>query len=85
MEKHIEYAVKIQAALADVLSNEENQNFIDINEFQEGENLNHFFHALASVAPCSLFNKITGTENNQLEFNHIANHLCFQFNNKEGE
>ncbi|MCY1720184.1 hypothetical protein OU798_07510 [Prolixibacteraceae bacterium Z1-6] len=55
---------------------------IDQEELMEGDNLTHFFHALANVAPTHLFNQLTGDDKNQLEFNHVANQLCFQYSNK---
>lgn len=34
-----------------------------------------FFHAMANLAPCYVYNKLTGEGVSILEFNHIANHL----------
>jgi len=62
---------------------EESEYYIDQEELQEGENLTHFFHALANVMPTHLFNKITGDDKNHLEFNHIANQLVFQYSKKQ--
>ena len=49
---------------------------------EEGNNLTHFFHALATVMPCHMFNNITGNDKNHLEFNHLANQLVFQYSIK---
>jgi len=62
---------------------EESEYYIDQEELQEGENLTHFFHALANVMPTHLFNKITGDDKNHLEINHIANQLVFQYSKKQ--
>lgn len=78
MEKHDEYAAKILASLGE-LFNEESENFIDQDELKEGDNMTHFAHALANVAPCFFVNKITGIDNNLLEHNHLANQLVFQY------
>jgi len=45
----------------------------------EGNNYKHFLHALATGAPSYIYNSLSNTEVSQLEFNHIANELCFQF------
>jgi hypothetical protein len=52
---------------------------IDIEELESEENLQAFFHALSTVVPCDLFNRIVGERKNHLEFNHVANLLCFGF------
>ena len=65
--------------LADQLQNEENENYIDMSQID----LTDFFHALANVLPTYVFNKYTGDTKNQLEFNHEANHLCFQYSVKQ--
>ena len=65
--------------ISDQITNEENENYIDMSEV----NLTDFFHALANVLPTYIFNKYTGEEKNQLEFNHVANQLCFQYSSKK--
>ena len=77
-----QYTAKILIAITEMFD-DENENHIDSKELKEENNLTEFFHALATVAPNFLFNKITGDSKNNLEFNHIANQLCFQFMNKE--
>lgn len=74
--KHIEYAVLIQEVLSQLL-NEQSDCYIDDLD----DNLTEFFHALATVAPTFLFNRITNSDKNYLEFNHIANQLVFQYTN----
>ncbi len=77
-EKYCEYAAKILSQIQEMFD-DECENHIDISELQEGDNLKHFFHALASVAPGMIFNKFTNDDKNHLEFNHVANLLCFEF------
>lgn len=80
-EKWIQYSAKILGAITDMFD-EENEYQIDKEELLQGDNLTEFFHALANVAPAHIFNKLTGSDKNYLEFNHIANQLCFQYSNK---
>lgn len=80
-EKHLQYAAMLSGKIAEIFD-EESEYHIDQEELQEGDNLTHFFHALANVMPTHLFNKITGDDKNNLEFNHIANQLVFQYSNK---
>ena len=81
-KKELEYAILIQSAISDVFE-EDSDNYIGAEELEEGDNLTHFFHALANIVPTGIYNQITGNEHNQLEFNHIANLLCFQYMKEE--
>jgi hypothetical protein len=82
VKKQHQYAIKLAEAISNVLSDEENENFIDQSEFSEGENLTEFIHALANLMPNIIYSRITGENKNILEFNHLANALCFQYANK---
>ena len=77
-EKYLEYAALITSSIGNMFE-EGSDYYIDNKEFAEGDNLTHFLHALANVVPTHIFNDITGDNKNQLEFNHTANHLCFQY------
>jgi hypothetical protein len=79
--KRVEYVDKINAALLS-LFDEDSDNFIGHEELNEGDNLTHFMHALANMVPANFYNGITGKNVNILEFNHIANQLCFQYSKK---
>lgn len=68
------YAATILSALSEVLDEQ-----IDLKELEEGDNLTDFFHALSNLVPNSVYNSITGENINILQFNHIANSLCFQY------
>ena len=81
-EKHLQYAAMLSGKIAEIFD-EESEYHIDQEELQEGDNLTHFFHALANIMPNYLFNKITGDDKNNLEFNHIANQLVFQYSKKQ--
>jgi hypothetical protein len=80
-EKTVEYAEKIIQALGNLF--EENSDyFISQEELLEGDNLTHFFHALGNMVPANLYSQITEEDINILDFNHIANKLCFQYAKK---
>lgn len=81
-EKQLQYAAMLSGKIAEIFD-EESEYHIDQEELQEGDNLTHFFHALANIMPNHLYNKITGDDKNNLEFNHIANQLVFQYSKKE--
>lgn len=81
-EKWIEYAVKIQQAVME-LFDEENTYHIDIKELEKSANATAFIHALATVIPARFYNQFTGDNVDFLEFNHIANSLCFKFSRPE--
>jgi hypothetical protein len=80
MEKWKEYAVKIAAQLSEMFK-EDCENHIDLNDFIVDGNANAFIHALATVAPCTVYNTLCKAEEEHLAFNYIANRLCFQFCN----
>lgn len=77
-EKWMVYAVQISAALQELFE-KGSEHQIDLEELYEGDNLTEFMHALANVVPAQVCNKITGSDYGCLEFNHVANQLCFQF------
>lgn len=79
MKKPEEIAHLLLANLQDQIQNEDNENHIDL----EDVDLTDFFHALSNILPTYVFNKYTGEDKNQLEFNHVANKLCFQYSTKE--
>lgn len=78
MEKHLEYAQKLVSQIS-LMFDEDSDNFIDVAEFNDDKNLTDFFHALANLLPTYYFNKITGQEKDNLEFNYMANQLLFQY------
>ena len=77
-KKHFQYAAMLGGKIAE-LFDEESEFHIDKDELLEGDNLAHFFHALANLMPTFFFNELTGDSKNNLEFNHIANQLVFQY------
>lgn len=88
-EKRIEnsnkYAKSIAAVINDIFHYEESKYYIDPEELKDSENMTDFCHALLNTAPHFWFNKITGTEGDPLEYNHIANRLCIQYINQNDE
>ena len=77
-----QYAISLATAIADVLSNDENENYIDEDKLQEGDNLTHLIHALSNLMPNLIYASLTGDKKTMLEFNHLANQLCFQYTEK---
>ena len=75
--KQQEYTEKILDQLQQLFS-EENENKINISELEDNTNASDFFHALANLAPTVVYTKLTQKEVGTLDFNHIANRLCFQ-------
>lgn len=84
-EMYVQYAAKILSTLSPILTDEDSENHIGLEELQEGDNLKHFIHALGTVASCHLFNQFTGGDKSWLEFNHVANTLIFEYANKSNE
>jgi hypothetical protein len=79
--KEFIYAAKILSALADQLENEDNDNFIDIKE--EDFDMTAFIYAVGTIAPNSLYQRLTVGRESNLEFNHLQNKLCFQYSYSE--
>jgi len=75
------YAQIIGSAIQDLFSGDGDYH-IDLEELQEGENMTHFFHALSNLVPTQLYNNFTEEDVNILEYNHIANQMCFQYGKK---
>lgn len=76
LKKSNEYAAKIYSHIAEIFDEE-----CDYYISKEDLDLTLFFHALSTMAPNVLFNKLTYDDKNNLEFNHLMNQLCFQFSN----
>lgn len=81
-EKYMEYALKLTGKVQELLSDEDGDFHISLEDLEGEGNLTAFMHALANAMPCRIYNHLTGDSKNTLEFNHLANHLCFQFSNK---
>ncbi len=79
-EKVLRYTVMIAEAVQTLLD-PDNENYIG-DELEEGKNATHFTHALSNMAPSMIFSHFTGHDLNLLEFNHMANKLCFQYMSK---
>lgn len=56
--------------------------FIDKNDFDDDDNGTLFMHALSNLVPHFLYEQLTGDKVDALEFNHIANKLCFKYGQK---
>lgn len=78
-EKWITYAVQIREQIFSMFD-EDTENYIDKQEFADPENFKQFLYALSTVVPTEIFNTISADEDKSfLEFNHVANHLCFEY------
>ena len=78
-----QYEIKILTALQEGCFDKDSDNYISLNEMKESETLTEFFHALANCVPTFFYTQLVDDEVNLLDFNHIANKLCFQFLNKK--
>lgn len=74
-----DYQMRILDALNDVLFDETSDRYIGGEELSEGDNATEFIHVLATAAPNYVYRAITGHDVDNLQFNHIANTLCFQY------
>lgn len=84
-EIFLNYAAQIVGALSTLFDEQSDHGFfIDEEEFNDERNLTMFFHALANVAPSVFYENMTGENKNLLEFNQLANQLCFQYMKMEG-
>lgn len=79
-EKWLQYSVLIASKIQDMIDEGE----ISIKDLSanEGENLKEFLHAVATVVPAQIYNKMTSSKVDFLAFNHIANQLCFEYMHK---
>jgi hypothetical protein len=77
-DKSVHYATIIGTLLAE-LFNPDSEHYIDLKEFDDDNNATDFIHAMANMVPCKMYGFLTGDMVNNLEFNHIANNLCFQY------
>ena len=76
--KWVHYATILAPHIKTIFT-DESEVKIDIEELDSEENLQAFFHALATVVPCEIFNRLIGDKKHHLEFNHVANTLCMKF------
>lgn len=81
-EKYLQYTAMLTGAIGSMFE-EDGEFCIDQEELMQGPNLTHFVHALANLVPTHFYNTFTGENKNNLEFNHIANQLCFQYMKKD--
>ena len=74
MEKEKEYINNLLMALQETIFNPDSDFHIDMKE----ADASLFFHTLANTVPNLVYQELTGNELNNLQFNHLANQLCFQ-------
>ena len=73
-----QYTAQILEKIGEIVEDED-----FIKELEEDNNASEFMYALANLVPASVYNGLMAPEPvNVLEFNHIANRLCFQYANR---
>jgi hypothetical protein len=80
-----DYSVLILNVLMQVFEKDSSMMHIDIEEFKNPDNLRCFIHAIANLLPNSVYCSLTRNEADSLEFNYLANRLCFEFATMESE
>lgn len=80
-DKWMTYAVQINGALNELFE-EDSPHYLG-DDFFETADIAQFLHALANVVPAQLYEKVTGRGGSYLNFNHVANVLCFQYGELE--
>lgn len=80
-DKHLKYAITLSAKIGELFDEESESDFhLQLKEIRKEENLTDFIHALVSIMPFSIYQKLTGdTEMDILAFNHMANRLILQY------
>lgn len=76
--RHEEYFTKLLSGLQDILSNPENENYIDLSE--ENTDATDFMYALGVMLPTYVYNNLTGEKHNMLDQNQMLNSLIVQYN-----
>ncbi|WP_271783888.1 hypothetical protein [Aquimarina algiphila] len=83
IEQAAHYAVLIQSKLTELFEDDADIT-IDINELAEDdEKATAFIHALANLVPANIYMGLTDNSVNSIDFNHIANKLCFQYSKEK--
>ncbi|MEL3904433.1 MAG: hypothetical protein P1P63_04910 [Treponemataceae bacterium] len=78
-ERYPEFAAVMIDRLATIFDKDSEDFSYDLEQLSNDGELTEFFFALACVVPAILFNNITEQDKDYLQFNHLANQLCFQF------
>ena len=71
-----QYTSQISSKIAELFDEEEGS--LTFKEISDNERFKCFVFAL-SCASAIIFNKLSNSEKTYLEFNHMANMLCFEF------
>ena len=77
-DRSVEYAKKIVAHLGEIFKSD-NEHFINEDEFVNDRTFTEFIYALSVIMPTHVYNRMTQQKADYLDFNHVANKLCFQF------
>ena len=72
------YIDKIMGALKEVFDNKDSEHFIDVEVIDKTGDGNDLMYALGCAVPAQIYSNLTKKPVDALQFNHIANILCFQ-------
>lgn len=72
------YIDKIMGALKEVFDNKDSEYFIDVEVIESAGDGNDLMYALGCAVPAQIYSTLTKKPTDALQFNHIANVLCFQ-------
>jgi hypothetical protein len=75
MKNTEEILTKLLSVIHEQINDKESEYYIDL----KNTDITKYIHALANQMPCMVYSTLTNTNCNLLEFNHIANNLCFQY------
>lgn len=78
-ERYPEFAAVILDKIAPLFDTDSDDFTYSLQQLSDDEELTEFIFALACVVPAMFYNEIAGEDKNYLQFNHLANQLCFQF------
>lgn len=75
IKKSIQYAINIGSAMTSLIAEDEELQ----EELQDTENFKALLHAISTIIPNRIYNQFSEGELDNLEYNHLANKLCFEF------
>lgn len=78
------YTILIQSAVYGMFE-EGNENYVNKTELEDPEKATAFLFALSTLVPGLMYNTLTGENLNALHFNHVANHMCFDYLREDKE
>ena len=74
LKRATQYSIKILSKIEDLIREDEDLQ----SELGDEVNFQCFLHAISTMIPNGLYNGFTGDDLDNLEYNHLANKLCFE-------